>query len=525
MSPTFSARALRCLLARAAARFDCLLARAAARFDALLLAACLAAVGCDWREFAEYEDSAQIRVYDAPKNYRLPGYGKVLTSFERGDASVVVASAGADSPVLFQRMWTGKQLGKDAIARCKQDTDCRDASGVGEALIAFPIWAHDTPQQRTGCVLSPGTPKAFVFCDSDNGANTSWDLALGDDEVSTLHFSGVGLPAGHRLGVAILGVYALSDRGQVPTRGRLYYQADFQPPGQPSDDDEVPALAALPLRDPENGEPFAADADAAGDLGYAISAAQDAAGELVIAVSQPSRERVIVATYDESLPGEVADKLRTRACLESPDPALKGFGKRLLVGDINDDGKPEIFVGIDPTDPDSRASGQQAVFMYRGAWLPRAEDALTECPPFEGEPDSVACVSFGASNYPDGGEGSPTCRNSGFGAGLALGDVDGDGVNDLIAGAPYAKVDGSKDAGAVWIIPGRGRQETLDAARTTALDIGPHAGAQLGMSVAALRTKDRHEPVAGAPGEDRLYTFMCSELEGDVSAKRLCLPR
>ena len=37
--------------------------------------------------------------------------------------------------------------------------------------------------------------------------------------------------------------------------------------------------------------------------------------------------------------------------------------------------------------------------------------------------------------------------------------------------------------------------------------------------------RERYEPVAGAPGEDRLYTFMCSKLEIDVSTTSLCLPK
>jgi hypothetical protein len=482
----------------------------------VLTLAPLMAAGCDWREFEEYEETAPIRVFDAPA--RSAQYGSALTSFETGSKSVIVASSGRDTPVVFQRMWTGTRLSDEKIIRCKGEKECKEADGLGETLIPFPVWAHGTQQERTGCILSPAVPKAFVFCESNTSNNQSWDLEVGAAEDHTPRFSGVGLPAGHGLGVAILGVYDLSNRGQQPSAGRLYYQPDFQPAGAASDDDVVPLLERLPLRDPASGELFA-ELNPAGSLGFALAAAKNAAGELVIAISQPSHERVIIATYDEALPGGVADKLRTRACLQNPAPALAGFGKRLLVGDINDDGAPEIFVGIDPTDPDDHAAGASSLFLYRGAWLPPASAADGECPPFPGEPDPIRCSETEGTGI--------RCEGSSFGAGLALGDVNGDGVNDLLVGAPYAEVHGSRAAGALWIIPGHRREnpQPLDFSNTTSVFGSGSANAHLGMTVAALRTDGRAEPVAGAPGEARLYTFMCSALEDDVSPKNLCLPK
>lgn len=489
----------------------------------LTLAVALGSSACNWKDFDEYTDTAPIRVYDAPNNYRQPGFGNVLTSFERGpltkDRSIVVGSAGRNSPVVFERMWTGSGIGDEAIIRCKRKTDCKESEGLGSTLLHVPVWARGTQQEESGCILSPGYPKAYIFCDSNISANQSWSIDLGADfpaDNSAAFFGGVGLPEGHSLGVALIASYQVSSRSMLSSGGRLFYQPDFQPPGLRSDDDEVPSLEVLPLLDPRTQDLFANDPEA-GDLGYALASAPNGASSLLVAIAQPSRERVIVASYDDAQPGTPAEKLITRACVESPDPALVGFGKRIMLGDVNDDGLPELFVGIDPTSRDNDPSVQR-VWMYRGANLPSPEQAIDDCPLWDA-PVQVDCH--------DGVRGVE-CTNSAFGASLALGDVDGDGFHDLLVGAPSATVQGGKQAGAVWLIPGGPDDAStggLDFDAMTNLYATKKGGARLGTAVTTLRTRDRHEPVAGAPGEDRVYTFMCSKLEDDVSPKSLCLPK
>jgi hypothetical protein len=476
---------------------------------ALLLAGVASA--CNFAEFDEFRADAPIRTYDAPKGYRKTDYGNTMSAFRTGpdDArSVVAASAGRDSPVVFERMWNGNKITDSTFIRCKRPSDCKDGDGVGGALIAFPYWARDTQQEESGCIFAPGQPKAYVFCDSDTNANQSFELDVGDihGDGNAAFFSGAGLPDKHPLGVVILGAYSVSNReaGRV-SNGRVFVQPDFQPPGAPSDDDEVPVLEELKLSNPESGDLFA-DEDSPGDLGAAIAVSALANGELVLAVAQPSQQRVIVALQPES-----SDAPTTRACINTPDPGVKGFGKRLALGDINDDGMPEIFVGTEA------ANSAERVWMYRGAALPEEEAGV--CPEWGAEPIEVTCR---------GDARGVRCDDSGFGAALAVGDVDGDGFNDLLVGAPNAKVGSAAEAGAVWLIPGgkdSPRDGGLDFDRITSLYANKKARAHLGSSVAALRTRDRDEPVAGAPGEQRVYTFMCSSLEDDQKGRDLCLPK
>jgi hypothetical protein len=481
--------------------------------QAFLTCMLIGSAGCNWSAFNNYERDAPIRVYDAPTNYGKPGFGSVLTTlttnYTGSQRSIAIASAGPDSAIVFARLWNGKHVTEDAFTRCK-NKDCAAGAGVGSALIAFPSWALGTPQQQDGCVFAPALGKSFVFCDSDTNANQSFSLELDQvvDKGNYAGFSGAGLPLKHPLGVFLLGAYQISSRTDATSHGRLFYQPDFQPEGERSDGDEVPQLEELPLRDPATGELFADDPDA-GDLGFAMAALPSEDGTLWIAVGQPSRGRVLVAIYDRTVVGGLENKLSTVACLDSPAGG-GSFGKRVAMGDINGDGLPEIAVGSDAVD------SNETVFVYPGDALPMASP--TSCPAWGAHPLVVICSE---------GVRDARCENSAFGAAVAFGDVNGDGAQDLLVGAPLAEVSGKQAAGAVWLFAGNssGRGALLDLDGATNLHADNKAQAHLGATVAALHTRDRDEPVASAPNEDRLFTFMCSELEDDVSGNTQCLPK
>jgi hypothetical protein len=470
----------------------------------------LTQVGCNWTEFDTFEEDAPIRVASAPGGYRKAEFGSVVTTFRTGDdgeRSVLVASASRDSPVVFKRLWNGEKLTDSTFTRCKSKDDCKNGNGVGGALIPMAHWALGTPQEESGCIFAPGQPKAFVFCDSDTNANQSFELDVGDIQSSSqsAFFAGAGLPDAHPLGVVVLGAWSVSNRDSHVSNGRVFTQPDFQPAGEASDDDEVPVLEELLLTNPETGELFANEAEP-GDLGAAIALSELSSGNLLIAVGQPSRTRVIVAMYDRR-----DGKVRTHACIDAPDGA-EGFGERLALGDINDDGAPDLFVGT------ALAHSAERVWLYRGVGLGEAAE-VGPCPGWGVPEVQVQCP---------GEKRGVSCDDSAFGASLAIGNVDGDRYQDLLVGAPKASVGGAKEAGGVWLFPGgpdSTREGGLDLDRATSLFAHEKSQARLGSSLAALHTKDRDEPVAGAPGEERVYTFMCSPLEEDVSKESLCLPK
>lgn len=474
---------------------------------------------CDYGAPQTYLDTATVRVNVAPSAYQGPYYGKVVASYATeldGQAvSRFVASAGGGSPIVIGRAWDGQDVGERPLQRCKAH-ECPEGSDVGESLIPFERWGANEAVPKSGCVFAPSNPSegnarggvGFVVCET-SPVPQHFDLGLDAvrGEGAMLQFSGFGLPLGHPLGVVLFGAHARESRTDVRLRGGLFAQPDLKRVGA---DPVAPAPIIVPLIDPATGRGFADD-PAAGDLGRQVVGTLAAGGVLTVAIAQPSRGRVLVATYHDELSGAPATKLRVRACIDAPSPTLSGFGERLALGDVDADGQPELFVGNDPSSPAGRV--QHALFMYRGTGLPAGEAASGRCPSWGAEPVAIACQDA------DG----VACAGADFGAALAAGDVDGDGRAELMIGAPRASVQGIVEAGAVFLYPFGA--DGPDAARVQVIAPEPREGAKFGSALASLRTRDRDEPVIGAPGSARVYVFLCTPLEPGFGAASQCLPK
>jgi cysteine-rich repeat protein len=152
-------------------------------------------------------------------------------------------------------------------------------------------------------------------------------------------------------------------------------------------------------------------------------------------------------------------------------PLVGDFGAALAVGDIDGDGISDLAIGA-PTTTDSGGIQVGAVFVYRG----RVGDGLAAPLDDWGFAWSLAGASPGSR----------------FGAALAIGDIDGDGKNDVIVGAP--------DEGAGVIRAYRSLGATgLDPTPTSVT--GAAATERLGaaLAVADIDGDGRADIVAGAP--------------------------
>lgn len=180
-----------------------------------------------------------------------------------------------------------------------------------------------------------------------------------------------------------------------------------------------------------------------------------------------------------------------------PLSAGAGLGAALATGDFDGDGTEDLVVAA-PQDSELDVGAGWLAIAYGGAGLPArrlayARDeadlrlgAVLAVGDFNGDDVDDLVVGTPVSDFAasdagglliwEGGPGGPRGDPRPFGpalrggdrlgTALAVGDIDGDGIDDLAATAPGALVDGRSGAGRVYVLPGR-------------LDAGPVLGGAL----------------------------------------------
>lgn len=157
------------------------------------------------------------------------------------------------------------------------------------------------------------------------------------------------------------------------------------------------------------------------------------------------------------------------------------FGAALTMGDFNKDNKADLVVGA----PDEAPGG-----------LPRGGSIFV----FPGTTGSLA--GYWRSQENSGGD--PVELSDGFGRALAAGDVDADGYDDLVVGAPNESPTGSVNSGAIFLYAGT-PSNLQTGRRLTQQDLGSanESGDAFGTALAIGDSNGdgRGDVAVGVPGE------------------------
>ncbi|MFM9897519.1 beta strand repeat-containing protein, partial [Sphingorhabdus sp.] len=167
-------------------------------------------------------------------------------------------------------------------------------------------------------------------------------------------------------------------------------------------------------------------------------------------------------------------------------------------GDVNGDGYDDLIVGADRADPNGTSSGASYVVFGKA----------------DGTAVELSAIASGTGGFVINGAAADD--KSGRSVSSA-GDVNGDGFDDLIVGAPVADPNETYDAGASYVVFGGNFSGAVTQVGTTNNDIfSGTAGNDIifgGLGNDSITTSGGNDRLAGGPGAD---TFVISNGPGTV---------
>lgn len=432
------------------------------------------APGCVPTEFEDRRGEASTVAVPPPDSYPNTRFGVVAIGYSGMVAgqfgSRVAGTAGADTPFSVTPMLIGTEIRLDTPTLDGCDTQSPCDVGAGNSLVGMPTF-----RDRSMCIATAAmeTGQIKINCEDD-----------------ATRFELVSAPSGERFGFA----------GAGPRTAHGFGSALYGAPGALGGGGAVYRLSEMGAPSPLD---LSMGTGVGRELGRAVAIGiVDADTVLIGAAPRGTEKRVILATVDIDAGGAATTSVR--GCI---DATTRGFGEAIAIGDFNGDGLQDAAIGSGYGD--GNEVRENVVHIYSGDAMPAPgscvgawpEATVLTCPP---DANGVTCNE--AAN---------------FGASLAVGDINGDGVDDLIVGAPNADVDGTGGAGAVFVFAGTSVITNLRNTVATLAHSSPTTNANVGFSLSSVPGQAdstghrRDEVVAGAPGANRIYVFLCTGLDGD----------
>ncbi|MCP4676745.1 MAG: hypothetical protein GY854_14775 [Deltaproteobacteria bacterium] len=435
--------------------------------------------GCSFFNFFSYEEDTGLHVIERPKGYDNAKFGIELAPTSTPESDMFAVSAGRGHPTLFYRLSDNGDL-VDVLDPMKQYlADSEDAtevsnSGTGAALAGLPHWGSGL----RGCVAigEPDANKVVINCDPGNSKK---GITLGESDEKEF---------GHKLAAI------------RPTDGGYWLLATAA-------EHSVWVYSNHERPDRNHSEAFVARAEGGARAGEVIEVAGGRLEErFFVAVAtfneKSSRHQVYIFVQREANSQEVSQV----ACIEhSKEP---GFGGTMTTGDLDGDDKDELIVSGAQI-----AKRENKVYIYDVAELvpaPDETDVVNTC-----VPDTI---EHAAVLEPGEGDLDVECgEDCDFGTTLVAGDIatDVDGM-ELMVGAPGAKVEGVREAGAIYVYSTGDEYRSAVELSGQVSDSTPEQGHRFGGGLTVASMAGRNELLVGVTGKGQVVIAFCTGVGTDV---------